>query len=126
MKLCTATSLMLAIAAGPVLGTPTAQNLAWFNRVTWGVSATPILGVQPGSDRWLDLQLKRPDGSLPSEAAAQVASMKISQTPMAELVIEEEEAIRSANSLTDPGQRDIARKTYQQSMTNLANEAAAR
>ena len=126
MRVSSASILLFAATAGPALGAPAAQNAAWANRVTWGVSATPSLGAQPGSDRWLDPQLNRPDGSLPSEAAAQVAAMQISQKPMAALVVEEDAAIRYANALSDPAQRDVARKTYQQAMSHLASETATR
>ena len=123
---CFAFALLLAACIAPASGAGTSPATAWANRVTWGVSATPGLGAQPGSDPWLNAQLKRPDGSLPPEAAAEVAAMQITQKPMAELVVEEDAAVRYANALTDPAQRDVARKTYQQAMSNLANETATR
>ena len=126
MSAWSASALLLAAIAGPALAAPAAQNATWTNRVTWGASASPDITGKPGSDRWLDAQLKHPDGSLPSAAAAQVAAMKISQKPMAELVVEEDAAIHYANAVTDPAQRDVARKTYQQAMGSLANEAATR
>ena len=126
MSAWSASALLFAATAGPALGAHAAQNVTWANRVTWGISATPDIVGEPGSDRWLDAQLKRPDGSLPPKAAVQVAAMRISQKPMAALVVEEDAAIRYANALTDPAQRDAARKTYQQAMSNLANETATR
>ena len=123
---CSAFALLLAACAAPASGAAAIPASAWANRLTWGVSATPRLGAQPGSDPWLNAQLKRPDGSLPPEAAAEVAVMQISQKPMAELVVEEDAAVRYANALTDPAQRDVARKKYQQAMTSLANETATR
>ena len=83
MSAWSASALLLAATAGPALGAPAAQNLTWANRVTWGAPATPDIVGKPGSDRWLDAQLKRPDGSLPPKAAVQVAAMQISQKPMA-------------------------------------------
>jgi uncharacterized protein (DUF1800 family) len=124
--LSSASAVLLAAIAGPAFGARAAQNSSWANRLTWGVSASPAIVGKPESDRWLDAQLKHPDGSLPPMAAAQVAAMEISQKPMAALVVEEDAAIHYANALTDPAQRDIARKTYQQSMNSLANESATR
>ena len=121
-----ASVLLLAATAAPASGAPAAQNATWADRLTWGVSPSSRIGAQPGSDRWLETQLKRTDGSLPPEAAAEVATMQISQKPMAALVVEEDAAVRYANALTNPAQRDVARKTYQQAMSNLANETATR
>ena len=119
--------LLLATIATPALAAPSVQNAAaWANRLTWGVSAATIENAKPGSDRWLDAQLKRPDETLPREAAAQIAAMQINRKPLAALVVDEDAAIRYANKLADPAQRDAARKAYQQDMNNLANEAAAR
>lgn len=119
--------LLLATIATPAFAATAAQGTAaWTNRLTWGVSAATVEGAQPGSDPWLDAQLKHPDGTLPPEATAQIAAMRISHKPLATLVVDEDAAIRYANKLPDPVQRDAARKAYQQDMNNLANEAAAR
>jgi len=96
------------------------------NRLTWGVSAVPDTGAAPGSGKWLDAQLTHPDDTLPPAIAAQIAAMRISRTPMAALVVDQDAANRNANALSDPAQRDAARKAYQQSMNALADEAATR
>ena len=117
---------LLAASAAPAFATSPPENAAWASRLIWGVSAAEGNGSRPGSDRWLDAQLKNPDDTLPAEAAAQIAAMEISQKPMAELVVDEDAAIRDANKLTDPATKDAARKAYQQHMNMLANEAAER
>ncbi|KQS03230.1 hypothetical protein ASG11_02285 [Sphingomonas sp. Leaf357] len=102
------------------------NDTAWSNRLTWGVSAEPADGAQPGTARWLDAQLGHPDDTLPPEIAAQVAAMRITRQSMAALVVDADAASRYANKLADPAQRDAARKTYQQDMNGLATEAATR
>ena len=118
--------LLLAASATPALAASPAENAVWAGRLTWGVTAADAARLTPGSSRWLDEQLKHPDDTLPPEAAAQIARMEISQKPMAELVVDEDAALRDANKLTDPAAKDAARKTYQQQMNALANEAAER
>lgn len=119
--------LLLATLATPALAAPPAQeSAAWVNRLTWGASAADGESEKAGSSRWLDAQLKHPDDTLPPEAAAQIAAMRISRKPLAALVVEQDAASRYANKLTDPAQRDAARKAYQQDMNALASEAATR
>lgn len=119
--------LLLGTLATPALAAPAAPDAAlWANRLTWGASAADAKPEPAASSHWLDAQLKHPDDTLPPEAAAQVAAMRISRTPLAELVVDEDAASRYANKLPDPAQRDAARKAYQQDMNALANEAATR
>ena len=117
---------LLTASAAPAFAASPAENAAWAARLTWGVTAADANGAPPGSGRWLDEQLKHPDATLPPDAAAQIAAMEISQKPMAELVVDEDAALRDANKLTDPAAKDAARKAYQQHMNKLANEAAER
>ena len=70
--------LLFAAIATPAFAA--ARNTtAWANRLTWGPSAADSSGAEPGSDRWLNAQLKHPDDTLPPEVAAQIAAMQISR-----------------------------------------------
>ena len=110
--------LLFGIIATPALAAPAAQeSAAWANRLTWGASAAPAYSDKAASSHWLDAQLKHPDDTLPPEAAARIAAMRISRAPLAALVVDEDAANRYANKLTDPAQRDAARKAYQQDMS---------
>lgn len=117
---------LLVASAAPSSAALTAGNTAWTDRLTWGFSAAGGGGSTPGSSRWLAEQLDHPDDRLPLDIAAQIAAMEISQKPMAELVVDEDAALRDANKLTDPVAKDAARKAYQQRMNKFANEAAER
>ncbi len=103
-------------------------TLALLNRVTWGVdeaSATAIL--RQGQDRWLERQLHpAPGDHLPPAVQAQIDALPISTTPMAALVVNIEAQNRAANQLTDPDQKKLAQQAYQQAMTDLMRQAAAR
>ncbi|MBN8811395.1 MAG: hypothetical protein BGP17_16185 [Sphingomonas sp. 67-41] len=104
------------------------KNLAWADRLTWGVegSAASRGGTAPDAGRWLDVQLRAGPGALPPDAQRQVDAMRIVREPMAQLVVEEDSAIRAANAMTDPDQRKAARDAYQKDMNALADEARAR
>jgi uncharacterized protein (DUF1800 family) len=119
MRVMLATLTFLVAAPAFAASTP---PIAWADRLTWGGQPAPTSDM----DRWLDAQLARPDDRLPPAIQAQVDAMRISREPVAALVVEEEAANKAANQLTDPAQRDAARKAYQGSMTALANEAATR
>ncbi|GAC1571810.1 MAG: DUF1800 domain-containing protein [Sphingomicrobium sp.] len=120
-------ALLLTATSLPALATPVTQHrTGWSDRLTWGGSAAQVQTPGPGSARWLDQQLKSFDDALPPDAAAEVAAMEISQKPMAALVAEEGAAIRYANQLAYPAQKEAARKAYQQHMNNLAGQAATR
>ena len=117
---------LLAASAVPAVAASSTATDAWANRLTWGMSAAEVNGTSQVSSRWLNEQLKHPDDTLPPEAAAQIAKMEISQKPMAELVVDEDAALRDANRLRDPAAKDAARKIYQQHLNELTNEAAER
>ena len=120
-------ALLLTATALPALATPVTQHrTGWSDRLTWGGSAAQAYTPGIGSAQWLDQQLKTFDDALPPDAAAEVAAMEISQKPMAALVADQDAAIRYANHLADPAQKEAARRAYQQHMNNLAGQAATR
>ena len=110
------------VAAAPALG----GHIAWANRLTWGAAPADATTPDPGSDHWLDTQLTSSDSALPPPAADQVAQMRITREPLAQIVVEEEAQNRDSNALTDPDQKKAARDAYQKSMNALADEARAR
>ncbi|MBN8840819.1 MAG: DUF1800 domain-containing protein [Sphingomonadales bacterium] len=120
---------MLLGGALPAQAAPSsaAQRIAWANRLTWGATAADLTASDgPGSDRWLAAQLDGPPADLPRDAAAQVATMRISREPLAQIVVEQQAMQRDANALVDPEQKKAAREAYQKSMNALAQEARDR
>ncbi|TPG49060.1 DUF1800 domain-containing protein [Sphingomonas glacialis] len=127
MRTCSVCLLLLLTGTTPAIAASRdGDNAALANRLTWGVSSQSLGGPQPGSAAWLDAQLKHPDDTLPPAIAAQIAAMRISRTPVAQLVVDADAANRYAGKLPDVARRDAARTAYQRDMTALANEAAAR
>ncbi|MBV8237225.1 MAG: DUF1800 family protein, partial [Sphingomonas sp.] len=120
---------MLPGGALPAQAAPsgTAQRIAWANRLTWGATAADLAASDgPGSDRWLAAQFEAPPADLPPDAAAQVAAMRITREPLAQIVVAQQAMQRDANALVDPEQKKAAREAYQKSMNALADEARAR
>ena len=129
MSLCAA--LLLCAAAPAPAASPaaiSAADLTVLNRVSWGVSLSSVRGFQAlGREAWLDRQLHPPAAdALPAAAQAQIDAMQISQHPMQALVLDLQARNKAANALTDPTEKQAAQKAYQQGMTDLAREAAAR
>ncbi|MBN8809346.1 MAG: DUF1800 domain-containing protein [Sphingomonas sp.] len=120
-----AVALALAMIGTTPVRADTPADLGWANRLTWGVG--PGAADTATNDRhWLDAQLREASATLPADAQRQVDAMRISQTRMAQLVVDEDAMARAANALTDPPQRQAARDAYQKSMNGLADEARTR
>ena len=116
--------LVLALSASARAAAPdTAQRIAWANRLTWGVTPT---GGPTDNGRWLDAQLASRDATLPQPAADQVAQMRITREPLAQIVVELDAQNRESNAIVDPDAKKAARDAYQKAMNALADEARAR
>jgi uncharacterized protein (DUF1800 family) len=129
--LCSAAlALALGMGAAPVRAqTPlTAHDLALLNRLTWGQSASAAAQMQAvGAHRWLRMQLRPdPGGALPPQAQAEIDAMPDLAGSLADTVVRMDAQIREARQLTDPTQKDLAQKAYQQAMNDLSKQAAAR
>jgi uncharacterized protein (DUF1800 family) len=128
-------ALVVALAAGVLTATAASgapplspHDLALLNRITWGQSATSAAELQAlGSEAWLDRQLRPRPGDRPAPAVqAQIDTLSVALTPMAELVVRMDAQNRAAAQLTDPDQKKAAQQAYQQAMTQLGREAATR
>jgi uncharacterized protein (DUF1800 family) len=131
LGLASTASLLVLALAGEALAAPrplTGADLALLNRVTWGANGSSAAQLAAlGPDRWLERQLHPAAGdALPSAAQAQIAAMTISTTPMPALVAQMNAQNKAANALTDPDQKKAAQTAYQQAMTALAHQSAAR
>jgi uncharacterized protein (DUF1800 family) len=130
-RLAIALTAAFAVFGGAVQAAPAPLNphdLALLNRLTWGQSASSASELQTlGARVWLDRQL-RPQASdrLPAAAQAEIDALPVSQTPMADLVVQMDAQNKAAGKLTDPDQKKAAQQAYQQAMTNLGRAAATR
>jgi len=116
-----------AVAAAP----PSSLDpkiLALVNRVTWGADQADAEAVASmGVGRWLDRQLHPPAGDrLPSQVQAEIDAMPALRVSMVQHFVEGRAEQKALNALTDPDQKAAARKAYQQEMTDVARQAAAR
>jgi uncharacterized protein (DUF1800 family) len=125
-------SLWLAACAGPprVAEAPSSpvDDAAWLDRLSWGVTESELQHLrEQGRRRWLHEQLHPgPVAALPPAAQAQIDAMTIVRTPLPELAALLDAQRRADDALADDGQRQEARKAYQQRLNGLAREAMSR
>ncbi|WBO21516.1 DUF1800 domain-containing protein [Sphingomonas abietis] len=123
--------LGLAAIAGalavPARAAPTSIDVALVDRLTWGIDSESLDKMAAGgSSHFLDDQLRAPPASLPPAAQAQVDAMRITQEPVAQLVVEMDAQNRAASAIPDPGQKKAARDAYNMAMNDLGREAQSR
>lgn len=98
------------------------------DRLTWGANSSDFARIRAlGTRRWLDEQL-RPEApaDLPPAVQAQIAAMRISQTPPGVLRDQLAAQRRDAETLPDEDARKAALHDYQLALDALAREAAQR
>jgi len=121
-------SLGLLASQSAQAGTLSAADLTLLDRVTWGINESSVQAMQAmGREKFLQWQL-HPTATdiLPAAAQAQIAAMTISLTPLPALVAELAARKKLADAVADPEQKKQAQQAYQQDMTKIGREAAAR
>jgi uncharacterized protein (DUF1800 family) len=115
-------------AAQPAATTPSAADLAFIDRVTWGVSeSTAGEFLALGRDRWLERQLHPgPKDRLPAAAQAIIDAMPIAKQPLTEIAWPLAAQQRNANQIQDQEQKKILQQTFQQDLNELGRQAATR
>lgn len=105
-----------------------ADQLLLLNRITWGANtSTAREFAEEGAARYLDRQLQpRPQNSLPPEVQSRIDSMTISQHPAVALAIELEQRRKGAESIAGVEEKKAAQQAYQEELSRLGREAAAR
>ena len=124
--------LLVASCAGGPGGAPEpgarADDLLLLNRVTWGAnpsSARALARMGPAS--YLEAQLQpAQEAALPPEVQAQVDAMTITRRPVDELAKEMESRRKGLDLLRNDDEKKAAQQAYQQELTRLGREAAAR
>ena len=104
-----------------------AIQLLVLNRVSFGPSPASLKEIEAlGSGAYLARQLRpAPEPRLPAEVQAAIDAMTISQRSMVDLASDLERRQREFRNLP-PGEMKGERQAYQQELTRLAREAAAR
>jgi uncharacterized protein (DUF1800 family) len=104
-----------------------AADLAFVNRVTWGIDGTAAAQWLAGSrETFLQGQLHPVPAVLPAPVQAQIDALTIVQTPLETLVAQMDQRRHAADSAATEDARKEARQSYQQELTRLGREAASR
>lgn len=98
------------------------------NRLSWGISPSLAQHLQTtGPQAFVEEQLHPGQSArLPLEVQARIDAMRISTTPLPDLMIQMEQQRRAADAKTDDEEKKAAQRSYQQDMNGLAREAATR
>src|SRR2546425_978991 len=124
--------LLVASCAGGPGGAPEpgsrADDLLLLNRVTWGANPSSARELaRMGPEHYLEAQLRpAQEAALPPEVQAQVDAMTITQRPVDELAKEMESRRKGLDLLRNDEEKKAAQQAYQQELTRLGREAAAR
>jgi len=105
-----------------------ADDLLLLNRVTWGANPSSARELaRMGPERYLEAQLRpAQEAALPPEVQAQVDAMTITRRPVEELAKEMESRRKGLDLLRSDEEKKAAQQAYQQELTRLGREAAAR
>src|SRR2546422_446961 len=124
--------LLVASCAGGPGGAPEpgsrGDDLLLLNRVTWGANPSSARELaRMGPARYLAAQLQpAKEAALPPEVQAQVDAMTITRRPVDELAKEMESRRKGLDLLRTDDEKKAAQQAYQQELTRLGREAAAR
>jgi len=119
--------LFLLLADRPAWGGPSAADLLWLDRVTYGINAATLTELQRlGRRRFLDAQLVTTEVAVPAAIATQISQLEIERTDGARLLIEVSAEQKRINALSVPGEKEQARKALNERANQLGYEAARR
>jgi uncharacterized protein (DUF1800 family) len=103
------------------------QAILWLDRMTWGAndaSAREVAAV--GRERYLEEQLHSRDDAFPATVQSMIAGFSISRQSLEQLVLGLEEQRKAADATANDDAKKAAQQAYQQALTKVSNEAAAR
>src|ERR1700688_1652594 len=121
--------LLAGCAAVPPASVPhsTASDVAWLNRVTFGISAQSAADLQrEGRAGYLEQQLAARADALPEAIAAQINALEVTHAEPVTLLHDLAAENQRINALPDGAEREQARKTLNEHGNRLAYEAQRR
>jgi uncharacterized protein (DUF1800 family) len=103
------------------------DDALWLDRLSWGATAPALTELRRlGRRAWLDEQLRPGPAAWPAPLADTLGKQRIAQQTLPALVAELETQRKAADALKDDAAKAAAQQAYQQDLTRLAREAAAR
>jgi uncharacterized protein (DUF1800 family) len=123
-------ALVLCCALFParaIGGRPSATDLRWLDRVTYGINAQTLAAYERlGRRRFVDAQLRGTGDALPRAIADQIDQLEIQRRDGASLLLEVSVEQKRINALASPADKEQARKTLNERANQLSYEAARR
>ncbi len=132
--LCLAAPALLSGCSTPTrlatgrTGGADAADLAFLNRVTWGLdSATVDTWNRSSRSSYIQAQLEPSGpGALSAPVQAQIDALTLHQKPMAAWVLELDQRRREAEAIASDDAKKAAQQAYQHDLNRLGREAATR
>ena len=126
LRRSTMVALALGLLAAPAAADSPAQDAAFLDSVTWGMTAAGFADLRAkGRERWWKAQLHPPSESrLPAAGQAQLDALA-PRGSLFERVTAVEALNRAAGAITDPEARKAAQQAYQASLNAAQRDAAA-
>src|SRR3984893_563505 len=101
--------------------------ILWLDRVTWGANDSAARELRAiGKERYLNRQLYQRGDALPVHVQSAIAGLSISQQPLEQMVLRLEDQRKAAEVIVNDDDKKAAHQSYQQALTKVSNEAAAR
>jgi uncharacterized protein (DUF1800 family) len=119
-------SLWASVAAASAPRELAQDDLAWLNRVTYGISSTTVARFRADGRRQFLREQLNAGATLPPAVSQQIQSLEISRTDGATLLREVANEQKRINTLPEGEPREAARKALNEHGNALANEAARR
>ncbi len=126
LGLALASAPAVQAANGPVAAAQDAKDVALVDALTWGANPSTMAAFHAmGREAWLRAQLHPGPDPLPVAAQKQIEALAVSQTSALDLALQFEARAKAAKDVTDPAEKMVAQKAFQDAMTGLAKEAAS-
>lgn len=126
LLICIVLSILCVAPVQRSRAAPSSHDLALVDTITWGANSSTMAAFESlGRERWLQLQLHPPsEEHLPKAAQQAIDALPVSRRSAFDLAADFDAVGRVANGTTDPEQRVAALKTFQDSMSDMARQAA--
>jgi uncharacterized protein (DUF1800 family) len=114
-------------ASTPPLISMRREDVLWLERLGFGLDSRIVADYRRlGRERLLEQQLDAHDNVLPPAIASQIEAMDLSHLEPSQRLAEVQAAYKSINAMADGPEKELARKTLNDSGNKLAYEAARR
>ncbi|MDB5650066.1 MAG: hypothetical protein JWL62_1586 [Hyphomicrobiales bacterium] len=124
--LLSATLPAIAAPASDPARSAALSDVLFVDAITWGVNGSTMTAFQSmGREKWLQSQLHPRSTILPGAVQKQLDAMPVTQRSVLDLSMDFDTQARANGQITDPDQKEAARKVVQNAMNEILRQATA-